>query len=164
MKHDIYTAALTRALIILAFSLMLGGLITALCSCRTCKPVTETDITQSGLVTAQARTDTVRIISERTDSVIIRDSVFTLVKGDTVFIREYHFRDRTQKTAQDSYRSKADTLLTERWITRTRTVTLAVDKPLPWWKKSLMWAGAMSVVAAIVAAGWWVRRKFCGKN
>lgn len=67
------------------------------------------------------------------------------VKGDTVFL--------TNNQITVKYRTVTDT--TYKYIERPVTVTVEqireVKKPLRWWQKGLMWAGAIGIFAAALA-------------
>ena len=56
------------------------------------------------------RSDTVRLVSLRSDTVQMSDSVFVLLKGDTTLIKEYHYIYRTETVHDTVYQAKADTV------------------------------------------------------
>lgn len=104
-KFSIYSA------IILAVALMLTGAM--LSSCRSAKPAVESErITLMERVdtVVSVHRDTVRIESQRADSVVVRDSVFTFVKGDTVIIREWHWRESAERDYSSELRAFSDSL------------------------------------------------------
>ena len=88
--------------------------------------------------------DLLRDISLRVDSIHIRDSVITLIRGDTVLTDRWHteFRDRL----------RTDTLVRLRTQTlwRTRTVTLRIRTPTPptTWQRLTQTAGTLAILAA----------------
>ena len=75
------------------------------------------------------------------------------VKGDTVFL--------TNNQITVKYRTITDT--TYKYIERPVTVTVEqikeVKKPLRWWQKGLMWAGAIGILAALTAVVVRLRRR-----
>lgn len=99
-------------------------------------------------------TDTLREVRTRIDSVVIKDSVVTIIKGDTVRIERW--RDRWHRSA--------DTVTVERWkvktVYRTKTVTKTreVEKPLAWWQRTLMWLGGLSALGMLLTV-WLALRK-----
>lgn len=158
MKRNIYTDALIRLLILFIMSLTVCGIIGLLCSCRTCR---QESVTERSDTLMRNTVDSVRIFEERIDSVVVRDSVFTLVKGDTIFVKEWHWRDRISEAALSENRTHADTL----WRTRTVTVSITrtlppveVEKPLSWWNRTLIGIGYLAI-GAVVAAGVFLLRR-----
>ena len=155
MKRDYYSDIATKVFIASVLTMAIIGLALALFSCRTKK---ETCIEQIADVsnTMTARTDSLFVWKERTDSVVVRDSVFTLVKGDTVLIREYHYREREKIVDNALYKASADTVWRVRTVTvyktKTKTVTVEVEKRLAWWQTALMWIGGIAVAVGIALA------------
>ncbi len=96
-----------------------------------------------------ARTDTVRQYVERTDSVYARDTLLIRERGDTVVV----YRTRTVYRE----RTRRDTAYVARTDTVVRTVTRTAEKPLPWWRRFLTWAGGAAVLLS--AAALWRKLK-----
>lgn len=72
-----------------------------------------------------------------------RDSIYILVKGDTVFKTVY--RDRFK------YKLKRDTITRIKEIVDEREVVKEVEvNRLRWWQEVLMWAGVVGLVWAII--------------
>lgn len=71
------------------------------------------------------------------DSIYVHDSIYVQVKGDTVW------RDRLQTILDIRRETLHDTLLIRDSIPYPVEVvrTVEVDKPLGWWKKTLMYSG-----------------------
>lgn len=106
------------------------------------------------------RTDTVKIAHIVTDSVFVEkhDSIVSYVKGDTVTIEKWHWRDRWRdKVSHDTvYKSRVD------------TVTVAVPQQqteLTKWQKTrikianwLLWAVGALVVAIVARFVWRLKR------
>lgn len=147
---------LFRAALAAIGCILLVTLVLCLCSCRAKKETATEHFRDSVEFVHSAKADTLVVWKERTDSVIVRDSVFTLVKGDTVFVKEYHYRDRTNMAADVAYRASRDTVWRERTVTeyKTKTVTVTktvkVEKPLRWWQTALMWLGGLTIATAII--------------
>ena len=97
--------------IILAVALMLSCAM--LSSCRSAKPTVESErvtLIERVDTVVSVRRDTVRIETQRADSVVVRDSVFTFVKGDTVIIREWHWRESAARDYSSELRAFSDSL------------------------------------------------------
>ena len=106
------------------------------------------------------RTDTVKIAHIVTDSVYVErhDSIVSYVKGDTVTIEKWHWRDRWRDCV------KTDTV----YKSRVDTVTVAVPQQqteLTKWQKTrikianwLLWAVGALVVAIVVRFIWRLKR------
>lgn len=156
MKRHYYFDIVTRAFILLLFAFFLVTLLAALFSCRTQKETT-TEVTRTEQNDMRSKADTLIVLEESNDSVVIRDSIFTLIKGDSVFVKEYHYRERTQKKARAEQKSSADSVWKTRTIikyrTRTKKVEVEVEKRLPWWKSLFLWSGVAAWTALV---GWGV--------
>lgn len=129
---------------VLLFALMM----LSFASCRTQKQVTDN-------VQYIHLTDTLRVVSLRVDSVIERDSIVTLIKGDTVRIERWH----------DCWHRSSDTVTVVRWkvktVYRTKTVTITpppAKAPLSWWQKTLMWLGGFSLIGCAIVVLMAVRK------
>lgn len=104
------------------------------------------------------RTDTVKIAHIVTDSVFVEkhDSVVSYVKGDTVTIEKWHWRDRWRdKVSHDTiYKSRVDT------VTVVKPVGEATEKLTKWQRTRikianwLLWAVGALVVAIVVRFIW----------
>lgn len=182
MRRDVYSAALIRALIVLVFSIVIGGFISALCSCRTCRPVAEQSATASKdsviertLYVESLRIDTVTVsieipaqsaervsldtVSHLETDLAVSDAWLTPdgLLGHRLRNKQGSLESRVPVVAKDTY--VGSNRHSDSVITRTETVTVAVTKPLTWWQKLQIWTGALFSVAVIIAAGWRLRRK-----
>lgn len=87
------------------------------------------------------------------DTLVYRDSVFHMIKGDTVLIERWHNLQAINHVA------RVDTAYKDRNVevpvTVTKTEVREVNK-LHWWQKALMWLGAF----AIGIGGGWIWWKF----
>lgn len=97
------------------------------------------------------------------DTLIRLDSVVTLIKGDTVTITKWKFRDRVRT----EYRTKVDT------VTRTDSIpyqvevtkTVEVERKLTSWQKARIGAGdtLFAILGiALIAGAVWLWRKLKG--
>ena len=108
------------------------------------------------------RTDTLKVAHIVTDSVYVEkhDSVVSYVKGDTVTIEKWHWRDRWRdKVSHDTiYKSRVDT------VTVVKPVGEATEKLTKWQKTRikianwLLWAVGALVVAIVVRFVWRLKR------
>lgn len=73
------------------------------------------------------------------DTLVYRDSVFHLIKGDTILIEKWHTLQAVNHVA------RVDTVYKDRNVevpvTVTKTEVREVNK-IHWWQKLLMWCGA----------------------
>lgn len=148
MKRNIYTDALIRTLLIFVLSLLIGAVITALCSCtRKVYVPTET-----------VRTEYKDRVVEnlRVDTAVMRDSVAVYVNGDTVRITKYRDRWRTRII------ERHDTCT----VTKTDSVQVPVqvERKLTKWEQTKMDFGGMAIggfcaVAVLAVAVWIIKRK-----
>lgn len=112
-------------------------LASAICSsCRTVRVVEQVPVHVH---------DTLRLTQTLRDSIFIDHFREVTKKADTVYI--------TDSIAVIKYSLITDTAYRyiERPVVVSKTETVEVKKPLAWWQKGLMWAGAIGVfVAALV--------------
>lgn len=101
------------------------------------------------------RTDTLRVINSRVDSVVMRDSVAVYVKGDTVRITQYRDRFRWRDRVDTVYKARVDTARVE--------VPVTVEKELSRWEKIKMDFGGLALggvlVLVVAAVGWLLYRR-----
>lgn len=100
-------------------------------------------------------TDSVLVTDTRVDSVYMRDSVYIVHRGDTVWAYKdryiYKWRERTDTV----WRSRTDSV----------TVPVPVERELSGWQKWKMEAGGWLTGAlglAVIAGGIWVWRRLKG--
>ena len=121
--------------------------ITLLSGCRT------RYITQEVPVVLHDRDSVVSVQHIHThDTLMMRDSVFTLVKGDTIRIERWHTLQAVNHIA------RIDTLWREKVVEQPVQVTTTEIKEvnrLRWWQTVLMWLGA----ATLAIIGWWAISK-----
>lgn len=114
-------------------------LLFALCGCKTTHTITEVPVVVEH-TTVQHHTDIVR------DTLMMRDSVYHFVKGDTVIIERWHHQVKVERVmVADTVRDTVP-IITE--ITKTETKEV---NHLYWWQHALMWLGiASAVVTAFI--------------
>lgn len=149
----------TRALIGVLLLMILSAVIMP--SCTTTKHTTSESYIERTDTIRLTQRDTIRVIEARTDSVVVRDSVFTLIKGDTILVKEYHWRDRISDAISDKYQSKTDTCWRERTRIEYKTKTIEIERKLSWWQKALQGLGAVVLICfvAMVAHMIYMRTK-----
>ena len=101
-------------------------------------------------------TDTVYEAVLRVDSVIQRDSVAVVQKGDTVLITRYRDRSRVKERTDTVYKAKTDSV-------RVRE-PYPVERELTKWEQTKMDFGGMAIgglcaVAVLAVAVWIIKRK-----
>ena len=90
--------------------------------------------------TVQHHTDIVR------DTLMMRDSVYHFIKGDTVIIERWHHQVKVERVAVSDTLRDTVPVVTE--ITKTETKEV---NHLYWWQHALMWFGiASAALAAII--------------
>lgn len=147
-RRNIYVWALAETLLIFVLSLLIGAIITALCSCtRKVYVPTET-------VRTEYRDKVVENL--RVDTVSLRDSVAVYVNGDTVRITKYRDRWRTRII------ERHDTVN----VAKVDSVAVPVEVPKPYpverkltrWERTKMDAGGIAIgilgVAALGGLAW----------
>lgn len=136
------------------FLALLACALISLCSCKPTKEVQVERVEVPVVVTQEHSTestkiDIVRDTIRQRDSVIYRDSVYHLVKGDTVIIERWHYTTNHHHYEASNAAARVDTLIKVDSIqvpvevVREKVVTKIeeVEKPLKWWQKALMWMG-----------------------
>ena len=86
------------------------------------------------------------------DTLMMRDSVTTIIKGDTIRIERWHTLQAVNHIA------RIDTLWREKVVEQPVQVTTTEIKEvnrLRWWQTVLMWLGA----ATLAIIGWWAISK-----
>lgn len=135
---------------IFAVAMAVSVLLTSLCSCarKIYVPVENTVM----------RTDTVYYAKLRVDSVIFRDSVAVIQKGDTVFLTRYRDRYRVREHTDTVYQSVIDSVKV--------SVPYPIERELTRWEKVKMDAGGFAIgagtgllVAVVALLIWLIRIK-----
>lgn len=147
---NIYIKAFIETIVIFAVAMAVSVLLTSLCSCtrKIYVPVENTVM----------RTDTVYSAKLRVDSVIFRDSVAVIQKGDTVFLTRYRDRYRVREHTDTVYQSVIDSVKV--------SVPYPVERELTRWEKVKMDAGGFAIgagtallVAVIALLIWLIKIK-----
>ncbi len=87
------------------------------------------------------------------DTLMVRDSIFTIVKGDTVLIERWHNLQAINHVARVD--TVTNVVYKDKPVTVTSTEIKEVNR-LKWWQKSLAYIGGI----ALLVAGWKIYQKF----
>ena len=125
--------------------------IIALTSCRTVKYIDRTivDSTETEVPITNTRIE----YRDRFlyDSIYVHDSIFTLIKDDTVYISKN--KETNRLISKTDTIVKTDTIKIPVEITKTVTKTeiqIKETNKLYWWQKSLMYLGLIVLISGIV--------------
>lgn len=132
--------------LLLGAALLLGaGMLLSGCTRTVYEPVEHTVV----------RTDTVYAARSAVDSIVLRDSVAVVQRGDTVYVSRWRERWRVRERTDTVYRSAVDSVRVE--------VPYPVEKKLSRWEQAKMDLGgvAIGVLAAVACiAVVWLIKKF----
>lgn len=112
------------------------------CSCRAPRTV------------ERIKRDSVYIDRLKRDSIYQRDSIYIIVKGDTVYKYEYKYRYRDKLLRDTISISKTDS------IPYIVEVSKYVEKKLSWWQSTLLYTGAIAWIVAIIGLAYWTNKRF----
>ena len=125
--------------------------IIALTSCRAVKYIDRTVIDSTKIEVPITNTKIEYRDRFIYDSIYVHDSIFTLIKGDTVYVSKNKETNRLVNKADTII--KTDTIKIPVEITKTVTKTEIQVKEtniLYWWQKSLMYLGFIVLISGIV--------------
>lgn len=127
-------------------------LLAALCSCaRRTAAVVER---------ASVRTDTLYQVKHSTDTIIYRDTVNTLVSGDTVLREVIRWRLRYRDRTDTLYKARTDSVRipVPYEVVKTKyvpkEVVREVERKPPWWDTLLRRIGLLCVICFAVTVVW----------
>ena len=125
--------------------------IIAFTSCRTVKYIDRTVVDSTEIEVPITNTKIEYRDRFLYDSIYVHDSIFTLIKGDTVYISKNKETNRLINKADTII--KTDTIKTPveitKIVTKTEIQVKEVNK-LYWWQKSLMCLGLIVLISGIV--------------
>lgn len=125
--------------------------IIALTSCRTVKYIDRTVVDSTEIEVPITNTKIEYRDRFLYDSIYVHDSIFTLIKDDTVYISKNKETNRLINKADTII--KTDTIKIPVEITKTVTQTeiqIKETNKLYWWQKSLMYLGLIVLISGIV--------------
>lgn len=124
----------------ISFAMMVVALL--LQGCRTPAPT----------IVERVRTDTVRLTTERRDSVWLHDSVFFALTGDTVRIERWRTKYVERMRVDTVYRAHVDS------VPMPYEVVKEVERRLSWWQRLRIWLGSAVLLGLVALVGWKLRR------
>lgn len=126
-------------------------IIIALTSCRTVKYIDRTIVDSTKIEVPITNTKIEYRDRFLYDSIYVHDSIFTLIKEDTVYISKNKETNHLINKADTII--KTDTIKIPVEITKTVTKTeiqIKETNKLYWWQKSLMYLGLIILISGIV--------------
>lgn len=129
---------------VIIFFVTLMLVMSVVCSCTTTRTV------------ERIKRDSVYIDRLKRDSIYQRDSIYMLVKGDTVYKYEYKYLYRDKLLRDTISISKTDSIPYPVEVVKTVTV----EKKLSWWQSMLLYTGAIAWVIAIIGLAYWTNKRF----
>ena len=95
------------------------------------------------------RVDSVRVETVRRDSVVLRDSIYIVQRGDTVFKTKYKYVYRDRVLRDTFYHVKCDTV----------TKVVKVEKELSFWQKKKIELGGAAMLLIPLLIGFFILKK-----
>ena len=127
---------------VIIFFITLMLVMSIVCSCTTTRTV------------ERVKRDSVYVDRLKRDSIYQRDSIYLLIKGDTVYKYEYKYLYRDKLLRDTISISKTDS------IPYPVEVPKYVDKKLSWWQSALLYTGAIAWIVAIIGLAYWTNKRF----
>ena len=127
---------------VIVFFVTLMLVMSIVCSCTTTRTV------------ERVKRDSIYVDRLKRDSIYQRDSIYMLIKGDTVYKYEYKYLYRDKLLRDTISISKTDS------IPYPVEVTKYVDKKLSWWQSTLLYTGAIAWIVAIIGLAYWTNKRF----
>ena len=127
---------------VIIFFITLMLVMSVVCSCTTTRTV------------ERVKRDSVYVDRLKRDSIYQRDSIYMLIKGDTVYKYEYRYLYRDKLLRDTISISKTDS------IPYPVEVPKYVDKKLSWWQSTLLYTGAIAWIVAIIGLAYWINKRF----
>lgn len=136
------------------------ALLMAACSKKVYVPVERTVVRTDSV--AVHRADSLTRLLHTRDTLVIRDSITTTVRGDTVYKEAWRIRDRVS-VMRDTLRIGSGFTLAETHRDTIRQPKIVevenrveVRAPLRWYQRALQWAGAAALLLPLL---WLAARK-----
>lgn len=148
-----------HAALLLTLALLMASAICA-CSKKVYVPVERTVVRTDSV--AVHRADSLTRLLHTRDTLVIRDSITTTVRGDTVYKEAWRIRDRVS-VMRDTLRIGSGSTLAETHRDTIRQPQIVevekrveVRAPLRWYQRALQWAGAAALLLPLL---WLAARK-----
>lgn len=129
------------------YAISLALCVTLLCGCKAVEYVPVERVV--------TRTDTIYSAKFRVDSVMLRDSVSLIQRGDTVFVTKYRDRYKTKERIDTVYQSMIDSVKV--------CVPYPIDRKLSRWEQAKIDLGGIAIgcfLAVLSIAVIWLIKKF----
>lgn len=133
-----------------AVTVILAALILASCAAQRATSTHKVD--RDSTYISRRDLDSLYRATYQRDSVILRDSVYIYLKGDTVTKYVYKERLSWQIKRDTVYRDRwrVDTLRTERVDSLRIEVPVYIEKPLKWYNQGFIWFGRVCLAALLL--------------
>lgn len=141
-----------------AVAVILAALILA--SCATQRATSTHKVDRDSTYISRRDLDSLYRATYQRDSVILRDSVYIYLKGDTVTKYIYKERLSWQIKRDTVYRDRwrVDTLRTERVDSLRIEVPVYIEMPLKWYNQGFIWFGRVCLAALLLWLGYKIVR------
>ena len=111
---------------------------------------TERVVVRTDSVAVRRADSLTRLLAVR-DSFVVRDSVFVMLRGDTVIKEAWRIRERVSLVHDtvrigsgfSAERIRLDSVRVPEVVTVEKVVTKEVEKKLNWWRKCFLWTGGI---------------------
>lgn len=146
---------------IYAALLLTLALLMAACSKKVYVPVERTVVRTDSV--AVHRADSLTRLLHTRDTLVIRDSITTTVRGDTIVKEAWRTRDRVS-IIRDTVRIgngfelqqlHRDTIREPQIVEVEKEVVKEVEKKPPWWKRTLQYTGGVALILLML----WIAAK-----
>ena len=111
---------------------------------------TERVVVRTDSVAVRRADSLTRLLASR-DSFVVRDSVFVMLRGDTVVKEAWRIRERVSLVHDtvrigsgfSAERIRLDSVRVPEVVTVEKVITKEVEKKLGWWKRAFLWTGGL---------------------
>ena len=123
-----------------------------LASCATQRATSTHQVDRDSVYISSRDLDSLYRATYQRDSVVLRDSVYLYIKGDTVTKYVYKERLSWQIKRDTVYRDRwrVDTLHTERVDSLRIEVPVYIEKPIKWYNQGFIWFGRVCLVVLLL--------------
>ena len=130
---------------------LLAAIVCGVCACSKKVYVpAERVVVRTDSVAVRRADSLTRLLAVR-DSFVVRDSVFIMLRGDTVIKEAWRIRERVSLVHDtvrigsgfSAERIRLDSVRVPAVVTVEKVVTKEVEKKLGWWKRAFLWTGGL---------------------
>lgn len=130
---------------------LLAAVVCGVCACSKKVYVpAERVVVRTDSVAVRRADSLTRLLAVR-DSFVVRDSVFVMLRGDTVIKEAWRIRERVSLVHDTvrigsgftAERIRLDSVRVPVPVTVEKVVTKEVEKKLNWWRKCFLWTGGI---------------------